>query len=232
MPPSRPQEILNREVGSVHGDPGAIAWKYSRSETIADLTVHVIGLCFGFSAVAVLLALAATSAAASDLIAASIYALGLLSMLTFSAAYNLWPVCPMKWRLRRFDHSAIYVLIAATYTPFALDLKPDVALAILAGVWSVAAIGVAVKFALPGRFDHISIVVYAAMGWSAAIPWSRSAAIPSLAFRLLVAGGVLFTLGLVFHVWRKLRFQNAIWHFFVLLGVTCHYAAVVNVVLS
>jgi hemolysin III len=232
MPSIHLQEIQKREVGSVLGDPGAIAWEYSRSETIADLTVHVVGLCFGFSAVAVLLALAATYAPPTDLIAASVYALGLLSMLAFSAAYNLWPVCPMKWRLRRFDHSAIYVLIAATYTPFALDLKPYVALAILVGVWSVAAAGVAVKFALPGRFDHLSIVVYAAMGWSAAILWSRNATIPALAFRLLIAGGILFTLGLVFHVWRKLRFQNAIWHFFVLLGVTCHYAAVVNVVLS
>lgn len=232
MPSSHSQEIQKREVGSVLGDPGAIAWEYSRSETIADLTVHVVGLCFGFSAVSVLLALAATYAPPSDLIAASVYALGLLSMLTFSAAYNLWPVCPLKWRLRRFDHSAIYVLIAATYTPFVLDLKPDVAIAILIGVWSVAAVGVAVKLTLPGRFDHLSIVVYAAMGWSAAILWSKNAAIPALAFRLLIAGGILFTLGLVFHVWRKLRFQNAIWHFFVLLGVTCHYAAVVNVVLS
>src|SRR5262245_32095947 len=77
-------------------DPGAIVWNYTRTETVADLTVHVTGLCFGFAATAVLLALAAIHAATTDIIAASIYPLGLLSMLTISAAYNLWPICPMK----------------------------------------------------------------------------------------------------------------------------------------
>ena len=105
-------------------DPDAIAWDYTESETIADLIVHIIGLSLGLAAVAVLLAHAAHHAAITDIVAASIYAFGLVSMLTLSAAYNLWPVCPMKWRLRRFDQSAIYVLIAATYTPFASDASP------------------------------------------------------------------------------------------------------------
>lgn len=223
-----------RSRGAIHRDPGAIPWDYSRSETIADLTVHIIGLCFGFTAVAILLALAAMHADIRDLVAASIYALGLLSMLTLSAAYNLWPVCPLKWLLRRFDHSAIYLLIAATYTPFLLNMRArSVAVGVLIGVWSVALLGAAVKLAWPGRLDRVSIYVYAGMGWSGVILWSgKAAAMPSFVFRLLVAGGLLFTIGLVFHVWRKLRFQNAIWHFFVLLGVTCHYAAVLNVVLS
>jgi hemolysin III len=227
--------IRETEIGRpICRDPGAIAWNYSRSETIADLTVHIIGLCFGFTASSVLLALAAIRAAGTDLIAALIYSLGLLSMLMLSAAYNLWPVCPTKWRLRRFDQSAIYVLIAATYTPFVLDAKTGSApLSVLIGVWCVAALGIAVKLALPGRLDRLSIGVYVGMGWSAVILWSvKDVPIPSGVFRLLVAGGVLVTVGLIFHFWPKLRFQNAIWHAFVLLGISCHYAAVLNVVLS
>src|SRR5690349_9150886 len=102
--------IRNVESGpALCCEPGAIEWNYSRSETIADLGVHIAGLCLGFTAAAVLLGLAAAHAATRQFLAASLYALGLVLMLTLSAAYNLWPVCSMKWRLRRFDHSAIYV---------------------------------------------------------------------------------------------------------------------------
>jgi hemolysin III len=120
----------------------------------------------------------------------------------------------MKWRLRRFDHSAIYILIAAM-RPGALVIT------FLIGVWFLAALGAAIKFALPGRLDRLSIAVYLAMGWSGVILLSdKNALLPSVAFDLLTAGGVLLSIGLIFHIWQKLRFQNAIWHFFVLLGIT------------
>jgi hemolysin III len=211
-------------------DPGA-DWNYTRTETIADLAVHVTGVCLGIIAAAILLTLASIHAATRTFVAVSIYASGLLSMLTLSAAYNLWPVCPTKWWLRRFDHSAIYVLIAATYTPFLLIIRSGTS-ALLIAVWCVAALGVAVKLALPGRLDRLSIGVYVAMGWAALVLWwGKDALTQSATFHLLVAGGAIITVGLIFHIWRKLRFQNAIWHLFVLLGVTFHYAAVLNVVL-
>ena len=217
----------------IYPDPGAIAWNYSRSETIADLTVHIIGLCFGIAAAAILLTLAAAHAAPTDLIADSTYAFGLVSALTLSAFYNLWPVCPMKWWLRRFDQSAIYVLIAATYTVFVVDVNSGTATLALIAVWCVTALGIAAALALPGRLDRVSIGVYIAMGWSVVILWiSREVPIPFAAFRLLVAGGMFVTVGLIFHVWRELRFQIAIWHVFVLLGIGCQYAAVLSVVLS
>jgi hemolysin III len=220
--------------GRIYHDPGAIAWSFSRSETIADLTVHIIGLCLGICAAAVLLALASLYAATVDLVAVSIYSIGLLSTLTLSAAYNLWPVCPTKWRLRRFDQSAIYVMIAATYTPFVLDTKAGAApLGVLIGVWCVAALGIAVKLTLPGRFERFSIVVCTGMGWSAVILWrAKDLPIPFGVFRLLLVGGALVTIGLIFHVWQKLRFQNAIWHVFVLLGIACQYVAVFNAILG
>jgi hemolysin III len=215
-------------------EPGATAWNYTRTEIIADLTVHVAGLCFGFAAAAVLLAHAVIHAATMNIIAALIYSLSLLSMLTFSAAYNLWPVCPTKWWLRRLDQSAIYILIAATYTLFILDTNAGTtAFCVLIGIWSVAALGIAAALALPGRLDRISIGIYLGMGWSVVILWhAKDVPIPFADFRLLVAGGALVMVGLIFHLWQELRFQNAIWHLFVLLGITCQYAAVLSFVLG
>ena len=95
------------------------------------------------------------------------YVAGLLAMLGLSAAYNLWPVSPRKWLLRRFDHSAIYILIAATYTPMIMQIKDQMfGLALLAGVWSVAIIGIVLKLFWPGKFDKLSVGLYLAMGWS------------------------------------------------------------------
>jgi hemolysin III len=215
-------------------DPGAIAWNYTRAETIADLAVHITGLCLGIVAATILLVHAALHAAVMNIVAASIYCAGLLSMLTFSAAYNLWPIGPTKWRLRRLDQSAIYLLIAATYTPLVIDAKAGTqALYFLVGIWCVAALGIVGALTLPGRLDRVSIGLYVGMGWSIVILWgAKHVSFPFATFRLLVAGGALVTAGLIFHLWPGLKFQLAIWHLIVLLAVSCHYAAVLSLVLG
>ena len=106
-----------------NGRPVAAGRDYDRAEIAADAAVHAIGLIFGIIGVAVLIVLAVRARGTADLPVAAVYATGLLAMLGFSAAYNLWPVSRVKWVLRRFDHSAIYLLIAATYTPFMAQLK-------------------------------------------------------------------------------------------------------------
>ena len=103
---------------SIHAAAGAMHWNYDRAELIADGVVHVVGICFGLVAATALIVLAAVYASAFEVAVVSVYVAGLLAMLVLSATYNLWPVSRAKWVLRRFDHSAIYVLIAATYTPF------------------------------------------------------------------------------------------------------------------
>jgi hypothetical protein len=96
-----------------------------------------------------------------------VYIIGLVTMLALSAAYNMWPVSPAKWVLRRFDHSAIYLLIAGTYTPFLAQMKSALASAGLGvGVWLSAAVGIALKLALPGRFDRLAVVLCLLLGWS------------------------------------------------------------------
>jgi hemolysin III len=219
---------------SIHAATGAIRWNYDRVELIADGVVHAIGIVFGLIAATVLVVLTAVYATALNIFAVSIYVAGLLSMLVFSASYNLWPVSRTKWVLRRFDHSAIYVLIAATYTPFIMELKDSVfAVALLIGVWCVAIFGIGLKLACPGRFDRVAVGLYLALGWSGIMLYdSVVTALPRMALWLVLAGGALYSLGVIFHAWRRLRFQNVIWHSFVLLGAACHYTAVLDLILA
>jgi len=219
---------------SIQAATGAIRWNYDRVELIADGVVHAIGILFGIIAATVLVVLTAVYASALNIVAVSIYVAGLLSMLVLSATYNLWPVSRTKWVLRRFDHSAIYVLIAATYTPFIMELRDSVmALALLIGVWCVAFFGIVLKLGWPGRFDRVAVGLYLALGWSGVMLYdSVVGSLPRASLWLVLAGGALYSLGVIFHAWRRLRFQNVIWHCFVLLGAGFHYTAVLDLVLT
>ena len=219
---------------SAHAAVGAVRWNYDRAELIADGVVHGIGVFCGVVAATVLVVLTAVYGTPLEVAMVSVYVAGLLAMLGFSATYNLWPVSRAKWILRRFDHSAIYVLIAATYTPVIMQVRDSsFAVALLIGVWCVAIVGVVLKLALPGRYDRVAVGLYLAMGWSAIMLYdSVAAALPSMALWFVLAGGALYTLGVIFHAWQRLRFQNAIWHAFVLLGAACHYTAVLDLVLT
>ena len=159
-----------------------------------------------------LLALAAFHAGPGEYIAAVFYVVSLLTVLSVSLAYNLWPVTsPAKWILRRFDHAAIYLLIAATYTPFLAQLDDSpLAAAMIVLVWAAAAIGMAIKVFLPGRFDRLAVVFYLAIGWSGIVlvkPLVET--LPTTSIALIVAGGIVYSCGVIFFAWKGLRFQNA-----------------------
>ena len=207
--------------------PGQISWNYDRAELIADGVVHAIGVCLGLIG-AVTIVVIAVKLERTEVAPILVYVIGLVTMLGLSAAYNMWPVSPAKWVLRRFDHSAIYLLIAGTYMPFLAQMKSALVSAGLGvGVWASAIIGMALKLALPGRFDRLAVVLCLLLGWSGVIDYdSLASALPSASLWLLAIGGILYSLGTLFHVWRGLRFHNAIWHGFVLLAASCHYSAV------
>jgi hemolysin III len=219
---------------SAHAVAGAVRWNYDRAELIADGIVHGIGVLCGLVAATVLVVLAVIYAPPFEVAVVSVYVVGLLTMLVLSATYNLWPVSRAKWVLRRFDHSAIYVLIAATYTPFITQMKDSIfAVALLIGVWCVAIVGIVLKLLLPGRFDRLSVGLYLAMGWSGFMVYDTVvASLPTLTLWFIAAGGLLYSFGVIFHAWQRLRFQNAIWHSFVLLGAACHYTAILDLVLN
>ena len=210
------------------GRPAGVTWDYDRVELITDGILHVIGLVLGLVGAIAIIIVTARSAQASDILSVAIYASALLTVLGLSAAYNMWPVSRVKWVLRRFDHSAIYLLIAGTYTPFIAQLKSGlVSASLMIGIWLTAIIGTTLKLLLPGRFERFGIALCLLLGWSGVIAYEPIAAVlPSVCIWLLVAGGVLYSAGVVFHRWESLRFQNAIWHGFVLVAAACHYSAV------
>lgn len=200
---------------------------FKRAELWADGVIHVLGVVLGLGAVATLIVQVANSAPLFDLLPVSIYGAALLAVLIVSATYNMWPISPRKWFIRRFDHSAIYVLIAGTYTPFLMKLAGSIfAQVLLVIVWLAAAAGVAIKVALPGRFDRLSIALYLLIGWSGLLIWESVSLLPATTLWLIVAGGILYSIGVIFHIWESLPFQNAIWHGFVLVASGCFYGAV------
>lgn len=217
------------------GRPRGVTWNYSRNELLADGAVHVVGVALGVAgAIAIVVIAALSPLTLVERAGVTIYAAGLVSMLGVSATYNMWPVSRRKWLLRRADHALIYLMIAGTYTPLvAMVGAGEAAWSLLAVVWLVAAIGIALKLMLPGRYDRASICLYLILGWSGVIAYD--AVIGQLspnALGLLALGGVLYSAGVVFHVWRSLPYQNAIWHAFVLAATACHYGTVLATVMQ
>ena len=205
-------------------------WAYDKNELIADGIVHAVGVMLGIVSIIALVILAAPVVGAWEFTSILVYGAGLLTVLTVSALYNLWPVSPVKWSLRRFDHSAIYLLIAGTYTPFITQMKANVESSLLlVGVWLTSVIGIALKLKFPGRFDRLSILLYLLLSWSGVMAYeSVFGALPASTLWLLAIGGILYTIGVLFHLWEGLRFQNAIWHTFVLVAAACHYTAILD----
>lgn len=205
-------------------------WEASTTERLADGIVHLIGIVCAISAGSILLALSFPRTGAGEYLAVILYVAALLSVLSISFAYNMWPLSPTKWLLRRFDHSMIYVLIAATYTPFLVQL-PDTANAnlMLAGLWMAAGAGMALKIFMPGRLDRLAVAFYLLTGWSGlALAHPLIEALPQSTVNLIIAGGVVYTAGVIFYIWRSLRFQTALWHVFVVIGAGLHCAAVLD----
>jgi hemolysin III len=202
----------------------------TRGERVADGVIHVIGIAAGLIGAAMLVIAAATRGSPLELAALATYSGGLLAMLACSAAYQLLRSSRRRELLRCFDHSAIFLMIAGTYTPFTmLRIRPFWDVAFTLAVWSIAAAGIALRLFNPRLFDRVSIAFYLALGWAglaAVAPLVPFVQVSTLA--LLGVGGLLYSAGVVFHLWERLPFQNAIWHAFVLVAAAVHYAAVLE----
>ena len=203
---------------------------YSRGEYLADLAAHVFGLALGLVATIALLVEASHFGQPLLIVGAGLYGLGLVAMLSCSAAYNLCPPSPLKSWLRRLDHAAIFLMIAGTYTPLLLNrVGGDWGLGLLSFVWLVAFGGAYLKIMFPRRWEMYTIALYVGLGWSILVainPLLRSVSFESLI--LIGAGGVIYSVGVIFHLWDRLPYQNAIWHWLVLAAASCHYIAILN----
>jgi hemolysin III len=212
------------------GELKDVSPRYRRSELLADGVVHVVGLTLGLVACIALALTSLPAADASRLASLGLYAGGLLAMLACSALSNMRGDGPWKGVFRRLDHAAIFVMIAGTYTPFALiAIGGWWGTGLLVFVWTIAVCGVALKLLDADRFRPLSIAAYLLLGWSALVALGPlSAAVSTLGLVLLVSGGVIYSVGVVFYLCNRLPYHRPIWHAFVLAAAACHYAAIVN----
>jgi hemolysin III len=198
------------------------------AELVADGIVHGIGIAFAISLGTVLVVFAAIGTARPELPAIIVYLVTLLTVLGVSLAFNLAPVSGFKKLMARLDQAAIFLFIAGTYTPFLAVIggtRDGQLLTVL--VWGAALVGVALKLIVPQRFGRLAIVLYLAIGWSGVLVFQTLAAVlPPVTFWLLVAGGITYSAGIVFHLWDRLKFQNVLWHIFVVAGAVCHLWAI------
>jgi hemolysin III len=202
-----------------------------RGERVADLCILGCGLVVGCAASAALMAAVLARGELRLVVATGIYVAGLLAMLGASLAYHSTVGSPRRPILRRFDHAAIFAMIAGTATPFALGRDGVLwGVGLAAAIWGVAAVGIVVKLRLPIGSVRRSAIPYLLLGWVSLI-----AVAPSISHEtavLIAGGGLFYTIGIVFFLWRGLRFHTAIWHAFVLAGAACHYLAIIEGVVS
>jgi hemolysin III len=201
---------------------------YAAGELKTDLVIHMIGTLAGVLAVIVLLDIATHNHGSAHFVAILVYAAGLLAMLGFSAAYNLTRPSRCKEALRRCDHGAIFLMIAGTYTPFVARIaNPEWRWGLMGTIWLIALTGLVIKLAFPRLLDRVSVLAYLCLGWialTALHPLLDALTAPTVL--LLTVGGVLYTIGVAFHLWERLRFHNAIWHAVVVIAAGFHYCAV------
>jgi len=202
------------------------AW--TAGEEVAHSVTHGVGLLASVAGLVVLVVQAAATRDPWRITACAVYATTLVLLYGTSTLYHALSATRARRVFRVLDHSAIFLLIAGTYTPFALvSLRGPWGWSLLGIVWSLALLGITAKAVFGTRWPILSTALYVAMGWVALVAVKPLVAhVPPAAIAWLVAGGLAYTGGVVFYAWTKLRYSHAIWHLFVLAGSVCHYVAV------
>jgi hemolysin III len=203
---------------------------YTREELFWDAAVHALGLVVAVGFGGLLLATAGLLTAPDEFPMLAVYVGSLVAVLSISLAFNLAPVTPLKRFLARLDQAAIFLLIAGTYTPLlTLMSGTTVGDVMLAVVWGGALIGIALKLLVPQHFGRLAILLYLGIGFSGVVVFnSLATTLPPSTLWLILAGGVAYTSGIIFHLWERLHFQNVLWHCFVVTGASLHLWAVLD----
>ncbi|WP_291971507.1 hemolysin III family protein [Candidatus Symbiopectobacterium sp.] len=202
---------------------------YTLAEEIANSISHGAGVVLGIVGLVLLLVQAVDNGATSTAIAIySLYGGTIILLFLASMLYHAIPSPRAKPWLKRFDHCAIYLLIAGTYTPFLLvGLDSPLAHGLMIVIWSMALVGVLFKLAFAHRFEVLSLVTYLVMGWlSLIVIYQLMQVLAPGGVTLLAVGGAVYTLGVVFYVCKRIPYNHAIWHGFVLGGSLCHFLAI------
>ncbi|MCG6414829.1 PAQR family membrane homeostasis protein TrhA [Vibrio fluvialis] len=202
---------------------------YSVKEEVANALSHGVGLILGIVGLVLLLVKAVDHRAdALTIVSMSIYGGSMIALFLASTLYHAIPHQNAKRWLKTFDHCAIYLLIAGSYTPFLLvSLRTPLAFGLMIVIWSIALIGIIMKIAFVYRFKRLSLVTYLTMGWlSLIVIYQLALNLDVGGLTLLAAGGVVYSLGVIFYVAKRIPYNHAIWHAFVLAGCACHFLAI------
>jgi hemolysin III len=199
-----------------------------RGEEIASAITHGLGTAAAIAGLAVLATVAATYGDAWHVVSVSIFGATLVLLYAASTLYHGLPLGRAKAVFRVLDHSAIYLLIAGTYTPFALvSLRGPWGWSVLGVIWGCAVVGILLRTTLGARWQVAQVILYVAMGWAGLVAFRpMTAAVPAAGLSLVVLGGLAYTVGIAFYGWRRLPYHHAVWHLFVLAGSALHYFAV------
>ncbi|MBR5623739.1 hemolysin III family protein [bacterium] len=202
--------------------------KASKGEVIANVATHAVGSLLAIAGLVLLVVFSSCHGTARHIVSCSIYGATLWLMFLMSTVYHSLPEGAAKKTLRVFDHCAIYLVIAGTYTPFTLAvLPPEWGWSIFGVVWGLAILGIVQKIFFINRWPLMSTVLYILMGWIiviAAKPMFDRLPMGGIIF--LVAGGVAYTLGALFYVFDDRPYLHAVWHVFVLVGAICQYLSI------
>ncbi|NVH48565.1 PAQR family membrane homeostasis protein TrhA [Photobacterium damselae] len=206
-----------------------LAAGYSVKEEIANSVSHGLGMIFGIVGLVLLLVQAVNAKAdALSIVSLSIYGGSMILLYLASTLYHAISFERAKRALKTFDHCAIFLLIAGTYTPFLLiSLRTPLAITLMVIIWLLALMGIAAKIVFVYRFKKLSLITYLTMGWLSLIAiYQLAMALSTGGLVLLALGGLIYSIGVVFYVNKRIPYNHAIWHLFVLGGSICHFCAI------
>ena len=202
---------------------------YCLREEIWNSVIHGIGILFGVAGLAVLVTLSAFYGDVWSIVSTAVFGVSMIVLYAASTLYHAIPFPEAKRKLKKFDHISIYYLIAGSYTPFLLvNLRGTTGWIIFGIIWFLALTGTILKLFSQGSGTKLwSIGLYLLMGWLIVFASGQLvSAIPATGLFFLIAGGLFYTLGIFFYVWKSRKYMHAIWHFFVLSGTIMHFFAI------
>ena len=202
--------------------------RYTPGEEVANSVTHGIGVLLSIAGLVLMVVFAARYGDAWHVVSSSIFGAALIFLYSASTLYHAVPSFHAKSVLQIFDHSAIFLLIAGTYTPFLLvNLRGGWGWSLFGVVWGLALAGIVFQVFFVDRFRLAQTLIYLGMGWLVVVAVKPLlAGVPRPGLLWLLAGGLSYTVGAVFYLWKKLPYHHAVWHLFVLAGSVCHYFAI------
>lgn len=201
---------------------------YHLKAELANSITHGLGVLFGIIAIPLLIATAVKGGDSAGITGVCIYGFSFLMVFTASTLYHMSSHPTIKKVMKIIDHISIYFMIAGTYTPFILyNLFDARGITMISILWGVALLGIFYKIFFIGRSQLLSLIIYIGMGWAIAFaPSDFYGSLSTATIVLIIVGGLLYTIGVVFYLMKKIKYSHAIWHVFVLAASICHYIAV------